>query len=330
MSLVVTPRELTRRAELYQQLSQLVTVGITLVRALEQLSRNPPSPSYRQHIQQLLAQLAAGNPLGESLRRMPPWLPDFDITLLEAGEKSGRLDASFRMLGDYYAIRAKTAKSLITKLAYPAFLLHLSVAVATLVLFFWYANLVLLPITGLFVIYILVFLAIYSVQSKHSEAWRSKVESALSAVPVLGSARECLALSRLCASLEALISAGVTIIEAWEMAATASGSIKIKKTVFGWRHLLEAGQTPAEVLQMSGIFPSIFANQYASGEISGKLEDTLRRLRDYYQDEGERKSQILAQWVPIGIYILVLVVGGAFVIWFWVTYFQKVMQASNF
>src|SRR5438445_13283828 len=101
MPLIVTPREFNRRGEFYHQLQQLTSAGLGIVRSLEQLKRNPPSSTYRRATQQLLEQLGKGQPLSESLRTIPDWLPEFDVTLIEAGERSGRLDRCFRMLGDY-------------------------------------------------------------------------------------------------------------------------------------------------------------------------------------------------------------------------------------
>jgi type IV pilus assembly protein PilC len=327
MPLIVTPSELRRRADFYHQLQQLTSAGLGIVRSLDQLQRNAPSRSYRTNTRLLISQIEKGRPLGESLREIPDWLPDFDVTLVESGEKSGRLDRCFRMLGDYYVERAKTAKRVIGALAYPAFLLHVLAAVMALVLFFWYPRLCVLPLVGLLVVYVLTFLLIYATQNKHSETWRAQVERILNLIPVMGKARRHLALGRLAAALEALISAGVSIIEAWELAAKASGSVALQRTVQSWNPQLRAGKTPAELLESSSKFPELFTNQYAAGEVSGKLDETLERLRDYYQEDGGQKVQILAQWIPIGIYLMVLIGGGAFVIWFWVTYYDKLWKA---
>lgn len=301
--------------------------GIGIVRSLEQLKQNAPSGAYRSATRQLLNHVHQGRPLGESMRAIPDWLPEFDVMLIEAGEQSGRLDQSFRMLGDYYTERAKIARRVITSLAYPAFLLHLLAFVMALVFFFWIPRFCLAPLAGLFLVYVMTFIIIYATQNKHSDAWRGKVEAILNIVPVMGTARRHLALARLAAALEALISAGVTIIEAWELAAKASGSMALQRTVQTWRPYILEGRTPAEMLQDTGKFPDLFTNQYAAGEVSGKLDETLERLRDYYEDDGGRKVQILAQWIPIGIYLMILIGGGGFVIWFWVTYYQKLWQA---
>ena len=327
MPFIVTPSELNRRADFYHQLQQLTSAGLGIVNSLDQLQRNSPSRSYRVATGHLLGLIQRGQALGESMRAIPDWLPDFDITLIEAGEQSGRLDRCFRMLGDYYVERAKVARRVIGALAYPAFLLHMLAGVSALVLFFWYPKICVLPLVALFGLYVVTFLVIYATQNKHSEAWRAKVEFVLSKIPVLAKARRHLAVARLSAALEALISAGVSIIEAWVLAGKASGSVALQRTVDSWVPALRAGKTPAEMLQQSRAFPEIFTSQYAAGEVSGKLDETLERLRDYYQEDGGQKVRTLAQWIPIGIYLLILIGGGGFVIWFWITYFNKVQQA---
>jgi type IV pilus assembly protein PilC len=328
--MIITPRQLTHRAEFYHQLQQLTAAGIGLVPALEQLRRAPPAASYREPIQRVLTQLTRGYTLAESLQQGgATWLPAFDRSLIEAGEHSGRLDACFRMLSDYYTDRARIAGQLITTLLYPAFLLHLLVAVASLILYLWYPRLSLLPLGGLLLIYAMVAFVIYAGQSKRGESWRSLVETVVTPVPVLGTARRYLALARFAAALEALISAGVTIIEAWSLAATASASPALRREVAVWKPLLHAGQTPGEVIATSSVFPQLFINEYNTAELSGKLDETLRRLYGYYQEEGTRKLHAVSRWVPILIYLLILIAGGGFVIWFWVHYFSQVSQIMN-
>jgi len=330
MPFIVTPSELQRRADFYHQLQQLTAAGLPIVRSLDQLSRNGPSRAYRRATQQLRALVEGGHNLAESLRAVPDWLPEFDVMLIEAGEKSGRLDHSFRMLGDYYVERAKVAKRVIAGLAYPGFLLHLIAGVMALVFYFWAPRICFYPIYGLGAIYVLVFALLYAAQNRHGEGWRGKVEFFLNMVPVVGTARRQLALGRLSAALEALISAGVSIIEAWQMAARASGSVALQRTVESWVPMLRAGKTPSELLESSRKFPEIFTNQYVAGEVSGQLDETMGRLRDYYQESGGYKVQILAQWIPIGIYLLVLIGGGLFVIWFWTNFYGKMWQQIGF
>jgi type IV pilus assembly protein PilC len=267
------------------------------------------------------------------LSRLGSWLPRFDTALLHAGEHSGRLDACFRLLAGYYTDRARLARQVLGDIAYPAILFHCAIFLFPFPSFFlsgnWIAYLartmgVLAPL------YLVAALALYAGQSRHGERWRAVMETVLGRVPVLGAARRALALGRLTAALEALLSAGVTIIEAWELAAAASGSPAMRRIVRSWRPQLEAGQTPAECVSASGRFPALFTSQYAAGEISGKLDDTLRRLHGYYEDEGSRKLHAVAQWSPRAVYLVVALMIGYKVIQFWSGYFQQIQDAGGF
>jgi len=311
----------------------MLAAGVDIFRVLEQVQKHPPHPSYRRPVAQVQAELQSGRTFAESLRQVSGWLPEFDIAVLHAGEQSGRLDACFNLLSDYYNDRARLARQVIGDLAYPAALFHMAIFIFPFSAFFVSGNWIhyLVETFGVLIpLYALAALVIYATQSKHGEKWRSIVESTLRPVPVLGTARSYLALSRLAAALEALLNAGVTIVEAWAIAATASGSPSLRRVVSAWRPQLDAGRTPAELVSTSYRFPEVFSSQYASGEMSGKLDDTLRRLQKYYNEEGSRKLHAVAQWSPRIVYLFVALMIGYKVVSFWVGYFDQVKAAGGF
>jgi type IV pilus assembly protein PilC len=312
----------------------LTGAGLGLIRGLEQLKRNPPSRAYREPIGRLLAELEHGFSFTEAVRRQGRWLPSFDIALLQAGEQSGRLETCLKLLADYYRDRAQMARQMMANLAYPVILFHLAIFLFPFAEFFTSGNWiryfsktfgVLIPLYG-----VTAFL-IFSAQSRHGETWRAWLERVLAPIPVLGTARLYLALSRLAAALEALLSAGVNIIEAWELAGTASGSPALRRTVAAWRPRVSSGtQTPSEAVSTSHRFPELFANQYATGEVSGTLDDTLRRLHNYYQEEGSRKLHAVVQWTPRAFYFLVVLMIAWNVLRFYSGYFRQIQDIGGF
>ena len=78
MPLIITPRQLTLRAQFYRQLGQLTAAGIPIIGALEMLSRNPPSRSFREPIKQMVLQLSMGSTISESLSSLGLWVPSED------------------------------------------------------------------------------------------------------------------------------------------------------------------------------------------------------------------------------------------------------------
>lgn len=319
---------------MYHQLSQLAAAGIGLTQALEIQQRKPPARSYRKPLAQILEKLAQGSTFAEAAASTGRWLPQFDAALLEAGETSGRLPACLKLLAEHYAERAGLLRHSIASLAYPVFLFHFAIFIGPIQEFFLPKGSVtayLAQTFGVLVpIYVAVGLLIYAAQGRHGERWRGIVESIVGFIPLCGSARRSLALARLASALEALLSAGVSIVRAWELAAAASGSPALKHAVLRWRPQIDAGLTPADMLDQSAEFPELFASMYRTGEVSGTLEDTLHRLHALYQDEGSLKLKAIADWTPKLVYFGVMIMIAWRVVSFWLGYFNQIGNASNF
>lgn len=333
MPLIFTPRQFALRAHFYQQFGQLLSAGLPLINALETMARNPPAESFRKPLQQMVEQLKQGTTVSESVQHLGHWMPPFDIALVEAGEHSGRLDTVFKQLAAYYTERAALLRRLLADMAYPALLLHMALFIFAFVAYVRNSNgtqFMVRTLGVLLVLYTAVFLMIKAMQSRRSVGWRAFVERALRPVPVLGSARQSMALARLAGALEALLNAGVNIVQAWELAADASGSPALIRTVTDWKPKVENGQTPSEIINGSSEFPELFRNLYHTGEVSGQLDDTLKRVRDHYQDDGNRKFHLLSQWVPRFIYFGVAGFIAYKVIAFYTDYFNQIRQAGGF
>src|ERR1043166_2781083 len=284
MPFIVTPHQLNQRSELYHQLSAMTQAGVPIVQALEHLQRSPPSRSFRQPLGEMIHELSFGQTFTGAISNVSDWVPSFDIALLEAGETSGRLDACFKLLADYYRERAQLVREVISSMMYPLLLFHFAVLifpVGMLTNLVWKGAVVPFVVQKACVFvpaYFAAFFIIYACQGQHGEWWRSVVEQVTRFIPIIGSARKNLALARLSAALEALIHAGVTILPAWQLASVASGSPSLRREVASWQSDLELGRTPSEALRESKVFPEFFSNLYYTGKISGQQDDTLRRL----------------------------------------------------
>jgi len=332
-ALFISPSQFTRRAEFYFQLAQFLRSGVDLNHALRHLQKNASGRAYRVASEHLLEQIGRGCTFCEALGTARTSVPAFDLALLKAGEESGRLDRAFRLLADYYRKQAELLRQVIGGLAYPAFLLHFAVIILPFPELFLTGNIasylakvaiVLIPV------YLVVAFVVVATHGERGHHWRALMERLLAFVPFWGAARRALALARLSAALEGLLSAGVNVVEAWPLAAVASGSPQLRKTVDGWGPMLAAGKTPAELVTDSRRFPDLFSSQYAAGEVSGQLDENLERLRDYYQAEGTRKLELLAQWTPRIVYLAIMLVIAYRVIQFWVGYFGRISEIGNF
>lgn len=289
----------------------------------------------RAPIGRLLGQLTDGNSFGESLERSGRWLSSFDVALLQAGEKSGRLPDCFRLLANYYAQRAQLARQVIAFSAYPVIVFHVAVLIfpvrrltelvlnGAVIAFAFQKLCVLLPVYGA-----AIFLA-YAMQASHAEHWRATVERVLAQVPILGKARRNLAIARLSIALEALLNAGVNMIEAWEMAAAASGSPALRRVVERSKPHLLNGRTPSEMVSSNREFPSAFAALYHSGEISGSLDDSLRRSHVMFEEDGGRQMKHFVFGLAGALVGGVMLMAAWQIISFYLGYFRQIDDAIN-
>lgn len=334
--MIATPRRMERQAEFYHQVGMMTEAGLSLVQSLQSLNRAKVFRSLALHISRLMDRLEQGATFSESAAGIRGWLPSFDLALLDSGERSGRLDVCFRLLSEFYRQRAEAAREVIRQLIYPALVIHVAVfalaianepqriLIGEIGAYLGSVGLALLPI------YLAGFAVFYLAQGSHGFAVRSLLEKVFGLVPLLGEARQSLSLSRLCLALEALLSAGTPMSRAWALAANASGSPRIQKAVRPFESAIEGGRTPGELLTHLRGFPDMFVSLYQSGEVSGRLDENLERLRIHYQEEGFRKLRLFAVWLPRMIYFFVLAVAAYFIIWFWVGYYEGILNQSEF
>ncbi len=324
-----TPRSLGAQAELYRRLAQYLSAGIPVLQALDSLHRAPPNRSFRPFIGTLRDTIQGGGSLAEGFRAGPRFAPALDTTLIEASERSGRLDRCFERLAASYEENARQLTQALAALLYPAAILHIAVLLAPLpawVLsgnFIAYASQVLLTLLPL---YAVVFGLAWIFLGRHGERWRGVAERVFNVVPFLGSARRSLALARLAETLDALLAAGVNIVQAWPLAAKTSGSPAIQRRVASWHAQLAEGGSPGELLERSREFPHLFASHYRTGELSGSLDQSLVHLHTLYLDEGNRRMRTLARVLPFGIYLLVVIGIAIHIIQFYLGYYGGVFR----
>ena len=357
---MVTPGTLNRRAQLFEQLAAMIAAGVPLTKALEMAAKNRNTGISRKVLQQLTQHLQEGHTFTDAMQLVSGQkrpvnqggievslkagsktyaLSEFDVALLSAGEESGRLDSSFKMLARYYASRAKmindtVSSSIITILTLHVFLIVFPIGfLVEFVLgiinneFHRCLPFIIEKVLAFALLYGLVGALGFAGQGTRSGGWRAMLELMFSWIPLLRTALKSLVLARLAMALEALFNAGVPVTRSWDLAATACGSQHLKGEVLKWTPQLEQGTTPAEMVAQIRYFPDMFTQLYQSGEISGKMDETLTRLHTYYEEEGFRKLHSFGRFLSFGIYMAIAITIGIFVIRFWTNYFSAAMNA---
>ena len=133
-------------------------------------------------------------------------------------------------------------------------------------------------------------------------------------MPVLGDLLRKSAVSRFTRTLGTLLSSGVSILEGLEITARTAGNRVIHDAVMESRGSIAGGETIAQPLEKSGVFPPMVTSMIAVGEATGGLDEMLSKIADFYDEEVDAAvSALLSLMEPIMIVVLGVVVGGMIV-----------------
>jgi type II secretory pathway component PulF len=336
--MIITIGQLKRRAELYHQLGATIKAGVPLVRSLQIAGNNVSNRASQKTIFSLLGYMENGLSFGDSLTRVKGWMPDYDKAVLSAGEQSGKLDAGFKQLANFYEMRAAIFQDVLMSFLRTFAAIHvylllfpLSKLIAFVMgilnsNFYQCIPFLLDKVIWFGGMYALIFFFIFACQGHRGESWRAFLESIGSIIPIYRTAQKYLALARLSGTLEALVSTDIGIVNAWPSAAAASGSPHLKRRISAWEPKLQSGLTPAELVTHTPYFPDMFKNLYHTGEISGKLDESLRRLQTYFQEEGLRKLHAFIRLVNAIIYVLLVIRVIIAAAVFYIGYFNSIFE----
>jgi type IV pilus assembly protein PilC len=140
---------------------------------------------------------------------------------------------------------------------------------------------------------------------------RRSIDRMLLAAPVVGDLLRKSAVSRFTRTLGTLISSGVSILDGLEITAKTAGNRVVADAILASRASIAGGDTIASPLARSRAFPPMVISMIAVGEQTGGLDEMLRKIADFYDDEVDTAvSGLLALVEPVMVVALGIVVGG--------------------
>ncbi|HUV35505.1 MAG TPA: type II secretion system F family protein, partial [Patescibacteria group bacterium] len=137
------------------------------------------------------------------------------------------------------------------------------------------------------------------------------IDKGLLNVPVLGSVIRKGAVARFTRTLGTLISSGVPILNGLEITARTAGNKVIEEAIMETRKSISEGNTIAEPLKDSGVFPPMVVQMIAVGEQTGALDEMLDKIADFYDSEVDTAVSALTAIIePLMIVFMGGIVGG--------------------
>lgn len=293
-----------------RQLSTMVSAGLPLTESLSILRVQSP-PAMSRVVSKVLEEVEGGKTLAIAMEEAGDGVfDDIYIALVKAGEAAGVLDEVLKRLAETMEkqrdFRSKTKGAMV----YPMIIIIGMVIVAVIMMIFVVPRMTEmykdfgaeLPLPTQILIgasdfavkfwylLLLIFGAIGYVFLKWSktEVGSVMIEETLMKMPVVGELRLKMVMTEFARTMSLLISAGISILDALRITSAAVGSKIIGAKMMMAASKVEKGQSLGLVLAELGEFPPIVPQMIAVGEQTGKMDEILDKLADYFEGESEQ------------------------------------------
>ena len=316
-----------------KQMSVMLESGIPLNNAVDILEQQATSKNLKSSLKIVSKSLKEGSQLSKAMLDQEGMFPDLLIRMVQAGEKTGKLDEVLEKMSEHYNKELKTSRQIRGAMIYPAVLAFLAVAAVLALLYivipsfsgifeqsgmamplptrivlaasnfvrsYWY---ILFGVTG-----ILVFLFL---RYRSTEAGRYQLDRLKLWLPVIKGPMQKIVTARFASTLAILTSAGIPLVEAIESAAaTTNNAVVIEKMKIA-NEGLQKGERLTGKITATGLFPPMMLSMVKIGEESGSLESMLVKTSDYYEEELETAiKQLLSLLEPAMIIVMGVIIGG--------------------
>lgn len=318
-----------------RELSTMIDAGVPLPRGLSTLSAQTENKYFKEVLTSLTRDIESGQSLADAMAKFPKVFSDVYVNMVRAGEAGGILDEILKRLATQVEKDASIHHKIHSAMAYPMVILTV-----TIVAFFG-IMLVIMPKIGkiikdlggpnaqlpvytramlgisTFIQHNIIPIVIISVISvwlfkRYISTDRGKFwwHGRLLKLPVFGTVLGKIAVARFSRTFASLMSSGVTVLDALAVTGKAVGNKVIQAELEKVAANVKNGQSLGRQIADSKYFPPIVGQMILVGEETGKIDEILIKVADFYEEEVDAVIDGLASIIePIMIIVLGSVVG---------------------
>jgi type IV pilus assembly protein PilC len=284
------------------------TAGLPLLTILDDVQRRLRSRKLRTIIVEVRFAIAEeGKSLSEALAEHPRAFPQIFVSTIQAGEASGQLAFSLQQLVDYLDWQESITASLRQATMYPiVVLVAVGLLITGLVGFVFPRILPILRLRNVdlplptkiimavsdflrhYVVALLVGLVVLGVALaliRRTERGRLMVDAAILKIPVLGELILEVNMARVVTYLGLFYRTGVDLLQSLLLVENMSTNKVVGAVVRDAREQITGGSTIANAFSRSPLVPIVVMRSLALGESTGRLDESLERVKLYYSRE---------------------------------------------
>ncbi|MFH1077065.1 MAG: type II secretion system F family protein [Pseudomonadota bacterium] len=319
-----------------RQFATMIDAGLPLVQCLEILHSQQANSTFKKALKSIKEDVEGGFTFAESLQKYPKIFNELFVNMIAAGEAGGILDVILNRLASYLEKAMGLKKKVIGALIYPAIVVVIA-ALVIAVIMVWVIPVFEDMFTGMggqlpaptqIVVNMSNFMRhniLYMIGGIIAvviafRAWRKTRHGAMITdrfflkAPIFGPLLTRVAVAKFTRTLGTMLSSGVSILEGLKIVAKTAGNKVVEEAIIDTRTAISEGQTIADPLTASGIFPPMVSQMIAVGESTGALDAMLIKVADFYDDEVDAAvGNLTAMIEPIMMVFLGVTIGGIIV-----------------
>ncbi len=334
-------------ARFTRQLSSMLASGLTLLRSLEILKNQIGNRGLVEIVEGIIRDIQEGSSFSNAITKYPQIFSPIYVALIEASEGSGLLDKAFLRLADTLEKQQKLKSTVKSALTYPVIVIALMFVVGIVMMIFvipqissLYASLsVSLPLPTLILIAISnLFTSFWPIPLGTAVAitvlyrrWHQTIEGKLTIdsvvlkIPIFGSLIRKTILAEFSRTFGVLLASGTLVVEALNKVSNITGNIHYKNATIDIAKRVEKGVTVGDAMSLYYLFPPSLVELVKVGEQTGKLDETLVKASEYFENEVDATVKTLSTAMEPFI-LIVLGIGVAFLVFSIIT---PIYQITN-
>jgi type IV pilus assembly protein PilC len=294
-----------------RQLATMIDSGLSVVRSLSILSGQVENKELRRVLGEVRMDVERGSSLSAACTKHPKIFSTLFITMVQAGEAGGHLDAVLLDLAatmEKQAVLRRTVKSAMT---YPAVVMSVMVLIFLALLIFivpvfqkLFASLhaklpvptlivigiskIILSAWSILVVAVIVTTIVLTRRWIKTEKGRLKWDAFKLKPPIFGQLIHKVALARFAHTFASLIQAGVPILESLDIVAETAGNRIVGDALLDAKAGVREGRALADTLrEHEEIIPPLVTQMVEVGEQTGALDNMLHKVGQFYDGEVE-------------------------------------------
>ncbi len=317
-----------------KHLSTMYKAGIPLPEIIQTLITQSKSEAFKKVLADVLSKIENGQSLSKSLSSYEKIFDQFYISLISISEESGTLEENLDFLSLQMAKDYSLKKKVKSALLYPGIILSSMLVLGAFLGIFILPRLVdffesfdmELPITTkillfiartmqnygiLIIILVFLFLIIFRMVIRIPQI-KYYWHILLIKLPIVGILVSYSQVARFARNLGTLVKSGVPIVRALDITGDTLSNLKFKSDMKEISKTLSKGKLIGTAMENKKYweYPAIVSKMISVGERSGKLDEVLLYLGEFYEDEIDDLSKNLSTILePVLLVIMGLGVG---------------------